>query len=340
MTEAMLYEKLSEQRVHCYLCAHNCVIENGKNGFCNVRQNRDGTLYTLVYGRTIAQHNDVIEKKPLYHFHPGSHALSVATPGCNFRCRWCQNCEISQAPTAGHLAQGIEASPEGLVKAALGCGSRSIAYTYTEPTVFFEYSYETAVAAHKNNLANVYVTNGFMTKEMLQTLHPCLDAAAVDLKAFRNETYKKYAGARLQPVLDSMKRLKEYGTWLEVITLVIPDLNDDPAELRDIAGFIRDELGPETPWHLSRFMPAYKMTGVPPTPAETLKRAKSIGLEEGLKYVYLGNLSGHSDTYCSECGQVLVERSGYSKSTIKTTEDGKCSSCNTPLAGVGMGRPA
>lgn len=337
MKEAMLYEKLPDQRVHCYLCAHNCVIANGETGFCNVRRNQDGKLYTLVYGRTIAQNSDPIEKKPLYHFYPGSRSMSIATPGCNFRCRWCQNCDISQSPTASHLNAGRKATPDQLVSSAMAADCTSIAYTYTEPTIFFEYSYDTAIMARDNAIANVYVTNGYMSTKMLEIFHPYLDAAAVDLKAFRNETYKKYTAARLQPVLDSMKRMKEYGIWLEVITLVIPGINDDLREMRDMAAFIHGELGPETPWHLSRFMPAYKMTGVPPTPANTLKRCREIGLEAGLRYVYLGNLGGHSHTYCSGCDRVLIERLAYQSPVIHTTSDGKCPSCNTLLDGLGIG---
>ena len=339
MKEAMLYEKLDGQRVHCFLCAHHCVIENGRNGFCNVRHNRNGTLYTLVFGRTIAQHVDPIEKKPLYHFHPGSRAYSLATPGCNFRCRWCQNCEISQNPTQHHLDAGWEMSPPDLAEEAESEHCISIAYTYTEPTVFFEYAYETAAAARERGIKNIFVTNGYMTSEMLDCFHQYLDAAAVDLKAFTNKTYKKYTGARLQPVLDSLKHLKEYGIWTEVITLVIPDVNDDPEELRDMARFICDELGPETPWHLSRFMPAFQMTGVPPTPEKTLHRALDIGMETGLKYVYLGNLPGRSDTCCPECGEVLIERAGFGGPAIGTNANGACPSCNTPLDGVGMAGP-
>nr|HID14797.1 AmmeMemoRadiSam system radical SAM enzyme [Anaerolineae bacterium] len=336
MQEAMLYEKLSDDRVRCGLCAHRCVIADGKKGICQVRGNRDGTLYTLVYGRTIAQHVDPVEKKPLLHFYPGSTAYSIATPGCNFRCRWCQNWEISQMPRERHLIMGQEASPERIVAAAQRAGSRSIAYTYTEPTVFFEYTYDTARLAHQADLANIYVTNGYMTEEMLETFNPYLDAANVDLKAFRDETYRKYVGARLQPVLDSLKAMKRLGVWVEVTTLVVPGINDDPAELRDTARFVAQELGVETPWHISRFFPAYEMTNVPPTPIATLRRAREIGLEEGLRYVYVGNVPGEANTLCHACGRLLIRRSGYWILENHVQPDGRCPDCDAPVAGVGM----
>jgi len=337
MKEAMLYEKLSDNKVRCNLCAHRCIITEGKKGICKVRENRDGTLHTLVYGRTIAQHVDPVEKKPLLHFHPGTTAYSVATPGCNFRCRWCQNWEISQMVREQHFIMGEEASPEQIVAAAQQAGCQSIAYTYTEPSVFFEYTYDTARLAHETGLANIYVTNGYMTEEMLETFQPYLDAANVDLKAFRDETYRKYVGAKLQPVLDAMKVMKRLGIWLEVTTLVIPGINDDEGELKDAADFVADELGGETPWHISRFFPAYKMTDVPSTPVETLHRAREIGLETGLHYVYVGNVPGEANTVCHECGQMLIQRSGYRILENNVRPDGSCPNCGTPVAGVGMG---
>jgi len=336
MKEAMLYEKLSDNKVRCNLCAHHCVITEGKKGICKVRENRDGTLYTLVYGRTISQHVDPVEKKPLLHFYPGSTAYSIATPGCNFRCRWCQNWEISQMARERHFIMGEEASPEQVVAAAQQASCQSIAYTYTEPTVFFEYAYDTARLAHETGLANIYVTNGYMTKEMLETFQPYLDAANVDLKAFRDETYRKYVGARLQPVLDAIKVMKRLGIWLEVTTLVIPGINDDDGELKDAADFVADELGVETPWHISRFFPAYKMTDVPSTPVETLHRAREIGLEAGLRYVYMGNVPGAANTVCYECGKMLIQRSGYRILENHIQPDGRCPNCGTPVAGVGM----
>jgi pyruvate formate lyase activating enzyme len=333
MKEASLYTKLDKNAVRCNLCGHHCVIQDGKLGVCQVRENRDGTLYTLVYGRTISQNVDPIEKKPLYHFLPGSKSYSIATPGCNMRCKWCQNWEISQMPREQHIISGYEASPEQIVSRAAGTGSLSIAYTYTEPTIFFEYAYNTARLAHEAGIANVFVTNGYMTTEMLETMHPYLDAANVDLKGFRKETYHRYAGAGFQTVLNSMKTMKKLGIWLEVTTLVIPGINDDPAELRDAARFVSRELGPDTPWHISRFFPGYKMRDREPTPTETLLGAYEIGREEGLQFVYLGNIARDAPTACPECGQVLIRRQGYwiAENNLR---DGCCPTCGTAIAGV------
>jgi pyruvate formate lyase activating enzyme len=332
----MLYEKLPENRVRCHLCAHRCLIFDDHMGICQVRENQGGTLYTLVYGQIVSQHVDPVEKKPLLHFYPGSTAYSIATPGCNFRCRWCQNWEIAQMPREFHLIAGQEASPEEIVAAAQRAGSRSIAYTYTEPTIFFELAYDTARLAHGTDLANIYVTNGYMTPEMLDTFHPYLDAANVDLKAFRNDTYRKYVGAKLWPVLDSLKKMKALGIWVEVTTLVVPGINDDPAELKDAAEFVADELGVDTPWHISRFFPAYKMMGVAPTPVATLQRAREIGLEAGLRYVYVGNVPEEENTFCHQCGRRLIRRAGYTLLANDVRSDGCCPDCGTLVAGVGM----
>ena len=331
--EAVLYEKIGDGRVRCNLCAHRCVITEGKSGVCRVRQNIGGTLYTRVYGRAVSQNVDPIEKKPLYHFLPGANAYSIATPGCNFKCDWCQNWEISQMPRESHFYAGREASPERIVSSALQTGCQAIAYTYTEPTIFFEYAYHIALLARLEGIANVFVTNGYMTTEMLETFHPHLDAANVDLKAFRKKTYHRYVGAGLQPVLDNLKTMKRLGIWVEVTTLVIAGLNDSPEELRDCARFIAQELGTEVPWHISRFFPGYKMTDRPPTPVRTLRRARDIGLEEGLRYVYLGNVAEDSNTRCHKCGRLLIRRRGYWV-TENNIREGCCPDCGTPIAGV------
>ncbi len=344
MKEALLYEELDNQRVRCNLCAHRCVIAPGRKGVCLVRENRDGTLYTLVYGIPLSQAVDPVEKKPLFHFYPGSTAFSIATVGCNFRCSFCQNADISQMPRDRGQILGRQATPEQVVRAAQRYGSRSIAYTYTEPTIFFEYSYDIARLAHKDDIASVYVTNGYMTPEMLDLFRgvsnghePWLDAANVDLKAFRDETYKKVCGARLQPVLDSLKRMKELDVWVEVTTLVVPDMNDSDAELGEIAQFIGNELGVETPWHVSRFHPDYKMYDRGPTPVSTLRRAYELGREAGLKYVYVGNMPGArlEDTYCPNCGEPVIGRRGF-QVTQRNTRDGKCVHCGAQIDGVGM----
>lgn len=339
MIEALLYEKLDMSRVRCHLCAHYCVVPEGKLGVCQVRQNINGKLFSLVYGRTISQHVDPVEKKPLYHFLPGSSAYSIATPGCNFKCQWCQNADIAQMPCEYIPGAGQSAAPARIVENALASGSESIAYTYTEPTIFFEYAFDVAKRARQAGVANIYVTNGYMTPEMLDMFHPYLDAANVDLKAFRKRTYNRYVGAGLQPVLDSLVLMKKLGIWVEVTTLVIPSLNDDPVELRETAQFISRELGQDTPWHLSRFFPTYQMRDRPPTPIRTLQLGKEIGKGEGLRYVYLGNVGGESNTYCPDCGNVLVSRSGYWVSSTNI-QDGRCKFCKTPVAGVWAYPPA
>jgi pyruvate formate lyase activating enzyme len=333
MKQAMLSESITNNRVRCNLCAHRCVIKEGKFGVCNVRQNIDGELFTLVYGRAISENVDPIEKKPLYHFLPGSKSYSIATPGCNFRCQWCQNWEIAHMPRERGLILGNDSSPTSVVNNAKAKYCLSIAYTYTEPTVFFEFTYETAKLASESNIANVYVTNGYMTPEMIEVLHPYLDAANVDLKSFRKRTYQRYIGGGLMAVLDSLKEMKKSGIWVEVTTLVVPGINDDPGELRDIAKFIAEDLGLETPWHISRFFPGYKMANLPPTPVGKLHLAREIGLEEGLRYVYIGNVGEESNTVCHECNKILIRRSRYwiLENNIR---DGSCASCGQPAAGV------
>jgi pyruvate formate lyase activating enzyme len=342
MKEALLYEKLENSRVRCALCAHRCLIAEGKRGICQVRENREGTLYSLVYGQLVAQGVDPIEKKPLFHFHPGSTALSIATVGCNFRCTFCQNADISQAPRELGRVAGRYVSPEAVVEAARRQRSSSIAYTYTEPTTFFEYTYDTAQLAHQAGIANVYVTNGYMSPEMLETMTsetepPLMDAANVDLKAFRDGFYRHQCGASLQPVLDSLRMMKARGVWVEVTTLLIPGLNDSDEELRDIAHFVATELGVETPWHVSRFHPTYRMLDRPSTPVGTLNRAREIGFGAGLHYVYEGNVpgSGGENTLCPRCGEVVVRRVGFSVVDHKAHE-GVCAYCGTEIEGVGL----
>ncbi len=332
MREAKLYEKLPDNQVRCNLCAHRCYIADGRRGICHVCENQSGILYTLVYGCTIARHIDPIEKKPLFHFQPGSKTYSIATPGCNFRCAWCQNSDISQMPKEQDLITGEQSTPEDIVADACKTGCRSIAYTYTEPTIFFEYAHHIARLAHETGLANVCVSNGYMSREMLDLFHPYLDAINIDLKAFREETYRKYIGAKLRPVLDSLKLIKHYNILLEVTTLIIPGINDDSAEIKDLVCFIAEELGPDTPWHISRFHPTYKLIDVPSTPAETLQRASRIGAKEGLRFVYIGNAPGQGseDTVCYYCGRLVVERVGYNINIIGL-DGSKCGFCGVEL---------
>ncbi len=340
--EAMWYDRLDDGRVRCALCAHRCTIAPGKRGICHVRENRDGTLYTLVYGRTISQAVDPIEKKPLFHFYPGTGAFSIATPGCNFRCAFCQNADISQMPRDRDLIMGTPATPESIVAAAQRYRCRSIAYTYTEPTIFGEYNLDIARLARPAGIANVYVTNGYMTAEMLRTFcgegqPPLMDAANVDLKAFTDEFYREQCGARLQPVLDSLVLMKAMGVWVEVTTLVIPGLNDSDDELRQIARFIAQTLGVETPWHVSRFHPTYRLLDRPVTPTRTLVRAREIGLAAGLRYVYVGNVPGSDGehTFCHGCGQRIIGRWGFTI-TEYHLKDGRCDRCGAVIDGVGM----
>jgi pyruvate formate lyase activating enzyme len=337
MKEAVLYEKLDGNKVRCNLCAHRCVIHPGHAGICKVRENRGGKLYTKVYGRAIARHIDPIEKKPLYHFYPGSNAYSFATPGCNFHCQFCQNYDISQVTSEEILEMGERTTPGQIVQDARYAGCKSIAHTYTEPVIFFEYGYDVAVLAHKEGLQNIYVSNGYMTFEMLDRIEPYLDAINVDLKAFRDKTYRKIIGGRLQPVLDNLKRIKQMGIWLEVTSLIIPGVNDDPGEIRDMAGFIAAELGKDVPWHISRFFPAWKMNEVPPTPLETLQMAETAGFDAGLNYVYIGNVAtGKEITRCPRCGHALIERLHFGIITNRI-KGGQCPACGMKIAGVGLG---
>jgi len=331
--QAMLYEKLEDGKVHCYLCSHHCLIAPSKKGFCNVRENVDGTLFTHSYGQVISQAVDPIEKKPLFHFLPGSRAFSIAAIGCNFRCEFCQNWQISQVDEAEKLGfEAYDMSPEDIVKQARAQNCKTIAYTYTEPTIFFEYAYDTAVLARQEGLYNCFVTNGYMTKEALDTIRPFLDAANVDLKSFNDEFYKRRCKARLQPVLDSIAYMKELGIWLEVTTLIIPGQNDSEQELSEIARFLA-RIDVNIPWHISRFFPTYHFTDMPPTALDSLRKAKGIGERHGLRFVYLGNVPEASDTVCYNCKELFVSRP-YASAGQPKIRDGKCSKCGEQIDGV------
>lgn len=332
--EAMLYEKLDDQCVHCNLCAHRCTIKPDRRGICGVRENKDGVLYSLVYGTLIAEHIDPIEKKPFFHVYPASKSYSIATVGCNLNCDFCQNHEISQMPRSTRMITGEDILPAEIADQAKKSGSKTIAYTYTEPTIYFELAYDTAKIAVENGLKNVFVTNGFMTAEAIEMMAPYLTAANVDLKSFRDEFYKKRCGARLTPVLESLRKMKEMGIWVEITTLLIPSLNDSDEELKDIAQFIAG-LGVETPWHISRFHPQFKMLNVPVTPLSSLHRAVEIGKQSGLKYVYSGNVPGNDgeNTKCFNCGNLLIERYGFKVVSINL-KGNKCNNCGTELEGV------
>ena len=332
--EAMFYKKLKDQIVRCNLCSHRCLILPSKKGICNVRENRNGKLYTLVYGRTIAKAVDPIEKKPLFHFYPGSSAYSIATVGCNFHCKHCQNYDISQLPAETFKIIGDSTSPESIVSDTQKYDCKSIAYTYTEPTIFYEYAYDIAKLAHKENIKNIFVTNGYISEAALKGIQPYLDAANIDLKSFNDSFYRNTCGARLTPVLDSIRLHKELGILIEINTLLIPTLNDSDEELKKIATFIHDELGSEVPWHISAFYPTYKMLDLPRTPVDTLRRAKRIGLDASLKHIYIGNVPGEGEnTSCPQCGETLIKRSSY-QIVDNLLVDGKCSTCQFTVNGV------
>ena len=334
--EAYLYEPLKDGKVKCNLCSHRCVIKDGRRGLCSVRENQGGKLQTLVYGKVIARHVDPIEKKPLFHFLPGTLSYSVATVGCNLRCKFCQNADIAQMPTDHKgIIMGDKVTPQEVVAAADKSGCRSIAYTYTEPTVFFEFAYDTAKIAHERGIRNVFVTNGYMTAEALEMITPYLDAANVDLKAFSDRYYKELCGARLKHVQETLKAMKAQGIFVEVTTLIVTGLNDDSAELEELAAFIARDLGTDTPWHISRFHPTYKLTDRPATPVKTLTKAREIGLQAGLKYVYTGNVPGNSgeNTFCPECNEVVIERWGFQVSAMRI-KDGRCALCDAQIDGV------
>ena len=316
--------------VDCHLCAHRCHIKPGGRGICKVRENRDGTLVTLVYGRVIANHVDPIEKKPLFHFLPGSRAYSIATVGCNFRCGFCQNWQISQWPrtNAGEMP-GQALAPEEAVEDARRSGCASMSYTYTEPTVFFEYARDTAVLAREAGLKNTFVTNGFMTSEAVKQAAGWLDAANVDLKAWSDDFYSRVCKARLEPVKETIRRMHEAGIHVEVTTLLMPGQNDAAGDLAGIAGFIAS-ISPDLVWHVTRFHPDYQDYETPPTPPETIKRAIDIGRQAGLRYVYAGNIVGMQDTECPSCGATVIERRGMGVSGMRL-RGAACEVCGAEL---------
>ncbi len=333
MEEARLYRKLPGKKVQCLGCAHYCLIENGKRGICGVRENIEGKLYALNYGKAVAVNIDPIEKKPFFHFLPGSYSLSLATAGCNFQCKSCQNWDISQMPRLKKRIEGEDLPPKEIVRLALKNKLPSISYTYTEPTIFSEYALETMKIARKAGIKNCWVSNGFWSKELFSLISPYLDAANIDLKGFSDEFYIKYCGGRLEPVLDTLKRIKKEGIWLEVTTLVIPTLNDDEKTFKGIADFIKKELGPDVPWHISRFSGriSWKLKEIPDTPVETLREGYKIGKESGLKYVYTGNVPGlpSEDTFCPKCGALCIDRTNYV--VHRYDKNGKCPKCGTDL---------
>ncbi len=328
MKEAMFWEEEGD-KVRCNLCPHHCLIGEGERGLCNVRENRDGTLYSIIYGKAASLALDPIEKKPLYHFHPGTQALSYGTMGCNFRCRFCQNASLSNGdPESPYLR---EYTVQEMVQEALQ--HDGIAWTYNEPTIAYEFSYDVSKELKESGGGySVYVTNGYIEEEPLEKLAPYLDAMNIDVKAFNDEFYRKIVGGELQPVLDTAKRAVKLGIHVELTYLIIPQHNDSPQELKKFAEWVVDETGDETVTHFSRFHPDHKMRDVPPTPSKKMEEAKKIARDAGLKYVYLGNLPADNDTRCPKCGEVVLKRSYFSSGKLKL-KDGKCPNCgeNIPM---------
>lgn len=329
--EAMLYEKLPDNRVRCNLCAWRCVIPEGHTGVCKVRENRKGRLYSLVYGKACSAAVDPIGKKPLFHFHPGALVMSIATVGCNFRCKFCQNWVISQAKEI----TGRDFPPEKVVKAARDNSCRGISYTYTEPTIFFEYAYDTAVLAHKTGLFNTFVTNGYMTPEAVKTIAPFLDAATVDFKDSGDpEFYRKFIGIpSVDPIYKSTKEMKRNGIHIEITDLVVPKTGDVVEKIRRLAEWIRDNLGKDTPFHVLRFHPHYQMTDRPSTPISLLEKGCEAAKETGLNYVYMGNFPGHryENTYCPNCGELLIKRYSFEITRWRLTKDMRCPACGQKI---------
>lgn len=331
----VLYCHVSHQGeyVKCNLCPRGCVISEGHRGECGVRENRGGKLYTMVYGNPCALNNDPIEKKPFYHFLPGTLAFSIATAGCNLHCLYCQNWDISQKRPEETV--NYDAPPEAVVSAALSRQSTSVAYTYSEPTIFYEYMLDTAHLARINGLRNVVISAGYINPDPLRQLCRVVDAIKIDLKGFNREFYRRVCSAERDPVLESIKTIHQEGVHLEIVNLVVPTLNDDLDELRELARWVRDNVGPDVPLHFTRFHPMYKLTNLPPTPVETLERAYDIAKEEGLHYVYVGNVPGHpgNNTLCPQCGRLLIARTGFSVMEYYL-RDGKCPTCGTAIPGV------
>ncbi len=331
--EARFYKKLPDREIECNLCPRNCRLGDKERGYCGVRENRDGTYYTLVYGKACSANPDPIEKKPFFHFLPGTTAFSIASAGCNVNCKFCQNWEISQVRP--EQIRHIDLLPARVAEAARRMSCASIAYTYSEPIVFYEYMYDSAVEGRRLGLRSAVVTAGHINPEPLRELLKVVDAIKVDLKAFRQDFYARYVRGELKPVLEAIKMIAASKVWLEIVNLVIPSLNDDPADLRDMARWIRDEAGPDVPLHFSRFQPMYLIKNLPPTPISTLDKARAVALEEGLHYVYVGNVPGHpgENTNCPSCGRRLIERYIFEIRAMEI-KDGRCPSCGTVIPGI------
>ncbi|MCG2712910.1 MAG: AmmeMemoRadiSam system radical SAM enzyme [Candidatus Omnitrophica bacterium] len=332
--EALYYKTLKDNSVQCLHCPHNCTVKDGKRGFCRIKENKKGKFFNIVYANPCAVHIDPIEKKPFFHFLPGSRSLSIATAGCNLRCKFCQNWQISQA--APEQVEAVYLSPEDIALKAVQTKSRSIAYTYTEPMVWYEFALDTAVIAKKNGTKNVMHTNGYVNPVPLRGICTHLNAINVDLKAFSEEYYSQVCSGSLKQILENLIIIKkEMGVWLELTNLIVPSLNDNPDQIRKMCEWIYKNLGPDVPVHFSRFFPIYKLSTLPPTPVSTLESAHKIAIDSGLKFSYIGNLPGNpaESTYCPKCKKELIKRAGYT--IVKNVLNGSiCPYCNESIAGV------
>jgi pyruvate formate lyase activating enzyme len=331
--EARYYKKHPDREIECQLCPRLCKLGDKERGYCGVRQNDGGTYYTLVYGKACSANVDPIEKKPFFHFLPGTDAFSIATAGCNVNCKFCQNWQISQV--RAEQVPHTDLPPEEVAAAAERNRCPSIAYTYTEPIVYYEYMYDSAVAARKKGLRNCVVTAGHIQPEPLQELLKVVDAVKIDLKSFRQDFYKEYVRGDLQPVLDSIKAVGRSKVWLEIVYLVIPTLNDRGEDIRNMCRWLVKEVGPDIPLHFSRFYPMYLIKNLPPTPISTLENLRAIALEEGVHYAYMGNVPGHEgeNTYCPRCRSVVIERFGMQVKSISLSK-GACRTCHNPIPGI------
>ncbi|MBN3037800.1 MAG: AmmeMemoRadiSam system radical SAM enzyme [Candidatus Omnitrophica bacterium] len=331
--EARYYQQVDSQTVRCQLCPHQCLLINGMRGICRVREAQGGKLYTYVYGNPCSYHVDPIEKKPIYHMLPGTLSFSIATAGCNLRCRFCQNWTISQRTP--EEVNSLEMGPQEVIAATLRSQCDSIAYTYSEPIIFYEYMFDTAKLAREQGLKNVMVTAGYINEQPLRELCKYIDAANVDLKGFDEKYLLEVCGQKLTPLLEALKIFKEEGVWIEITNLIVPTLNDDMETIKEMCIWIKDNLGDEVPLHFSRFSPMYQLKNLYLTPLATMEKAKEVADSAGLKFVYIGNVPGHpaQHTYCPDCKNMLIERVGYS---IKQNNivDGKCKFCGRPIPGI------
>ncbi|MGW8178253.1 MAG: AmmeMemoRadiSam system radical SAM enzyme [bacterium] len=333
IAEADYYEKLPHKKIKCKLCPRQCVIDDSERGYCGVRENREGTYYTLVHSRLCTFHVDPIEKKPLFHFNPGTMAFSIATAGCNVNCKFCQNWEISQVRP--EQVRSYHAPPDAVVSMTKKQNCLSIAYTYSEPVIFFEYMRDTSLRARSQGVKSVVITGGYIAQDPLKELCSCVDAIKVDLKAFTEEYYRQVVNGELRPVMDALVTMRKLGAWTEIVYLVVPTMNDGEKELTNLSRWVKQELGPDVPIHFTRFYPQYLMKNLTPTPVRTLERAKAIADAEGLHYVYIGNVPGHAaeNTYCPGCGRIVIKREGFTVTAIDL-KNGRCIGCETEVAGI------